>query len=805
MRLEGNNNKKIITHLAISSIKNSRMRNFFIILTVALSGSLLMVMSLYTVGFEKSQQRSVSNMQHVIYEKVTDAQIKSMAEDNRIEMLLLYKYGQGVEVNNKMMQPVWFGKEAIKGNRSAISTMSIISGNVPDKLEEIGVSKGFCKTIGIEPKIGITVSLNFLDGTTEKFVISGILDVPDKTNIYPILVSEEYALKGTQLKNIFPDAIVRIHNANSMTQNEFLEVIRDISHKSGVGRKQVNENNIFVNTLSGGDKEIQQMIAIICLGIGILFVSVLVIYSIFYLSVISRIHQFGQLRTIGMTKKQIRGLITREGLLLCTVAIPIGLLIGGVIGYLIQKNGWDWKNTGIIAMIVIVTEVITVLLSINKPAKIASAISPIEAAKYSGYDTADSKQAAGRLYRKLTPGSLARISGTRNRKKTVLTTISLGIGGVLFMIATTLISSTSLEEYSRQGGFRFGEFVINLSYNAVTAAEHGLTDIQRDNPLNDKLKEKIEAINGVNKVIAFEKAAISWEAHGEVEKGSITGYGKGELSEKLLDSSTIDYEKMVLENGILVCDNSMIEEIYGWKYKLGDKVNITYHDGTEEVEKEYTIAGFVNYKYKYINPEAGWYLIPRETLHDIMNHMNLTTEMVVSAEPSKQAEVEAKLQKIVDENPLLTMSTLREQKEIDEVGFTLLFEMILGLSLFIIGFSMINLVNTLITNIVTRKQEFSLLQAIGMTNGQLMKMLQAEGLLLSLGNLAITLIVGVPLSYGGIELLRYFSAEYMHFNFPLWFFLGYVVLIVIVPIIVSGIALNNFKRLSLVERLRIND
>jgi putative ABC transport system permease protein len=805
MRLSENNNKKVITHLAKNSIKNSKMRNFFIIITIVLSVSLLMVMSLYTIGIEKSQQRSVSNMQHVIYEKVTDEQIKAIAGDNRVDMLLLYKYGQGMEVDNKMIQPVWFSKEAIKGDGTAISTMSIMEGKEPVKMNEIGVSKEFCETMGIEPKIGVTVSLNFLDGTTEEFVISGILNIADKAKIYPILFSEEYSLKGSQLKNIFPDAMVRIHNANNLSQNEFLEVIRNIANISGVERKRVNENDIFVNTLSGGDREIQQIVTTICLGTGILFVSILVIYSVFYLSVIGRIRQFGQLRTIGMTRKQIKGLITKEGLLLCGVAIPIGILIGGIIGYLILKSGWDWRNTGIITIIVIITEVITVLLSIYKPAKIASGISPIEAAKFSGYHIVESRQTTSKLNRKLTPVNLANISGTRNRKKTVLTMISLGIGGVLFMIATTLICSTSLEEYSRQGEFRFGEFTINLSYNAIATAEHGLTDIQMDNPLNEKLKTTIEAIDGVNKVFAFEKAAISWEAHGEAEKDKITSFTKGEISEKLLESGTIDYDTMVEKNQILVCNNTMLEEIYGWKYQLGDKVNITYYNGTEEVEKEYTIVGFVNYKYYYSNTEAGWYLIPKETLHNIMNHINLTTEMIVSTEPSKQAAVESKLQELMDENPLLTMYTLREQKEIDEDSFTLLFQMIFGLSLFIIGFSMINLVNTLITNVVTRKQEFSLLQAIGMTNGQLMNMIQAEGLLLSLGNLIITLIIGVPVSYAVIELLRYFSAEYMHFTFPLWFFIGYVILIVIVPIIVSGIAMKSFKKLSLVERLRIND
>lgn len=131
--------------------------------------------------------------------------------------------------------------------------------------------------------------------------------------------------------------------------------------------------------------------------------------------------------------------------------------------------------------------------------------------------------------------------------------------------------------------------------------------------------------------------------------------------------------------------------------------------------------------------------------------------------------------------------------------------MILGLSIFIIGFSMINLVNTLITSVVTRKQEFAMLQSIGMTNKQLMKMTLSEGLLLSLGNLIITIAIGTPFSYAIIELLRYFSADYMHFTFPKFFFLGYVVLIIIVPVIVSTVTLHSFDKQTLVERLGIVD
>lgn len=805
MGLRSNNNNEVVNHLAVSSIKNSRMRNVFIVFTIALSVCLLMVMSLYTIGFEESQKRQVANMQHVSYEQVTEEQIEALAKDDRVEMLKLDKLGQGIEVDNKMIRPIWYGNNAIKGDGSEVSFMTISEGKTPEAVNEIAVSKGYCVSMGIVAEPGTEVSISFLDGSTEKFIISGILEMTEKTKVYPILFSESYAKEGTQLKDIRYDALVRIHNAEEMSQNEFLIEIRDIATKSGVERKQVNENNYFQDTLSGGDRQTQQIVVIIVLSIGILFVSILVIYSVFYLSIIGRIRQFGQLRTIGMTKKQIKRMITREGLLLSTMGIPIGLLVGGAIGYVLQKNGWDWKNTFIITGIVIIADIITVLISIHKPARIASTISPIEAAKYTGYYDKKGKLTTKQLQRELTPLSLAKMSVARNRKKTIVTTISLGVGGVLFMLATTFINSTNLEEYSRQGGFRFGEFIIDLSYNAAEIAEHGLTDLQIDNPLNDELMKRLKAIEGVTSITSIGEAVMRWEAHGEMEEESLTGFSKGEIPEKFLESGTLDYDKMIKNDEILICGNSLFEEFYGWKYEIGDTIKITIYNGTEEVEKEFTVIGFIDIKYFRSNPEASCYLIPEDTLNGIMRNMNLTTELIISTEEAKQEQVEAELQQIVRENPILTMDTLREQKEVDEASFTLLFGMILGLSIFIIGFSMINLVNTLITSVVTRKQEFAMLQSIGMTYKQLMKMIQAEGLLLSLGNLIITLVVGTPVSYAVVELLRYFDADYMHFTFPIWFLMGYVVLIIVLPVVVSTVTLRSFEKQTLVERLGVVD
>ena len=48
------------------------------------------------------------------------------------------------------------------------------------------------------------------------------------------------------------------------------------------------------------------------------------------------------------------------------------------------------------------------------------------------------------------------------------------------------------------------------------------------------------------------------------------------------------------------------------------------------------------------------------------------------------------------------------------------------LAAFIVLFGIINLVDTVITNLYSRKKEFGILQAVGMSNGQLKKMINKE-------------------------------------------------------------------------------
>jgi len=83
-----------------------------------------------------------------------------------------------------------------------------------------------------------------------------------------------------------------------------------------------------------------------------------------------------------------------------------------------------------------------------------------------------------------------------------------------------------------------------------------------------------------------------------------------------------------------------------------------------------------------------------------------------------------------------------------------------------------------------------------------MKMIQGEGLILALGNMVITLTLGTGLGYLLVHLMRELGVTYMHYRFPIWYFLAYLLVTLLVPVLVSGVSVRSFQNNSLVERLR---
>lgn len=824
-RSAANNNGRCIRELAVRSVKSSRMRNVFIVLTIVLSVSLLMVMALFYAGMHTATKRQVEGMQHVIYNGLSEEQLTAMAgADTDSTYVLGIKQGQGVEIDGTMVSPVAYEDAPLKDEDVHLKTVELTEGEMPESADEAVLADAYCRLAGVEAKPGEQVSVAWLDGTTETYTISGIYHAEEHQPYYNVILSETYAREGSQLKDIPWQAVVCLADAEKMTQDEFENVADTFGEKFGVARRNVNLNGTFQRSLPGGEQQMQEMLTIAGVGIGILLVSVLVIYSVFYLSVVGRIRQFGQLRTIGMTRKQIRKMVRTEGMLLSVRGIPIGLVIGGAVSYFIRPDGWSWINVLAISAVVTAADLVTVLLSIRRPAKIAASISPVEAVKYTGYEPGGLKknkagsrgegakgrrnaQSRRKKVRRITPSGLAFMSTSRNKKKTALTMASLGIGGVLYMLAAFWVSSTDQESYARTGEYSYGEFLITYSYNVVQTTEHGQTQLQAEHPMDENLIGAVREIDGVEQISTAETLSAAWESNGDNGTVSVRPFFR-EREESLREMNhegEISYEDLEQNGGIICTDGDGVwRDVYGWDIQVGDVVTLTWYDGYEMQERTFEVKGVIDghdYTGK-LRDNSTSFILPDTVISDMVGGIDLTNTVVIKVDREKERQVENELNLMMEDYPYLSLGTLREEMLQVESMFNLLFSVLVGLSVFIIGFALINLINTLITNILTRDHEFAMLQSVGMTRKQLSGMLRMEALILAGGNLLITLVIGTSAGYVMIKILRYFGAAYMHFVFPGWFFAGYAVFIVLVPVLITEYMVRRFSRQTLVERLR---
>ena len=102
---------------------------------------------------------------------------------------------------------------------------------------------------------------------------------------------------------------------------------------------------------------------------------------------------------------------------------------------------------------------------------------------------------------------------------------------------------------------------------------------------------------------------------------------------------------------------------------------------------------------------------------------------------------------------------------------------------------------------ISRKQEFGILQSIGLTEKQLLKMLQYEGLIYSASATIITVILGAGMGYLAVCAMKTTNA-YFFFNFPWAVVIGYLVAILIVQVILSAFTTRTLKKQSLVDRIK---
>lgn len=158
------------------------------------------------------------------------------------------------------------------------------------------------------------------------------------------------------------------------------------------------------------------------------------------------------------------------------------------------------------------------------------------------------------------------------------------------------------------------------------------------------------------------------------------------------------------------------------------------------------------------------------------------------------------------DDPLLNIISRSDYAEQLEAQFKNIMMFIYGLLAFLFFFSLVNLINTLMTNLIARQQEFGILQSVGLSDKQLSKMLTMECFCYVAVTLLITLIVGglagflLVIILGKTEIFGQ-----LVYQFPIWELLVFAVLLMFVQALYSIYAIRSIRKQSLVERIKITE
>ena len=373
----------------------------------------------------------------------------------------------------------------LKGGRlPANSNEIILTGNAVDYLEGAGLPCGIGDTVTMTvvpeyvPKYNeVSVDLP-ADGTafTKEYTIVGITERFYKLDDFTLQIS--YLLTYAD-ENIEPALWHRIYvktdpaKAAYIFQDKPYGPVRSTNTNmlNLYGASKYSNVNHFIYAICG------VLMAIIMVG------SISLIYNAFAISVSERTKQFGLLSSIGATKSQLRRSVYFEGMSLCLIAIPLGILCGylgikitlsltsGLISGLLAGSVESGANLHAIASFPAfvcagVVAAVTVFLSVLIPAKRSTKVAPISAIRQTqDYQVPKKGLKTGKLAVKIwgLPRMMAQKYYTVSKHKYRATVISLAISVVLFITSCGFTQVLQNTADSNANTYNFDMYVYNLS------------------------------------------------------------------------------------------------------------------------------------------------------------------------------------------------------------------------------------------------------------------------------------------------------------------------------------------------------
>lgn len=819
---------KMTTRVAYCNMRHYKSKNILIGIAIILTTLLLFVIpsigkDMVEVNFAVINK--IYPTWHALYRNVDESTVMKLAAHHDVKTYGLRSDAGYMNLEDATVSMMYMDRTGME-----LYKVKLKEGQLPQKENDIVVSKGILEALGQNGKIGDTITVPYqilkddgLDYTKEKdFRICGFLadnESSKEQKQYTSLVSEAFLKAEIPVEQVKYRFLLQVNGQKGNTTADYTETIQNIARQFGISEDDMNINKEYLAANYVDPATIPVIVGIMLI---VVLAGIIAIYSVYYVSMNQRVREFGKLKAIGATKRQLRQIVLREGMGVALFAIPIGLLIGTVAvkvvllqfvehakdsnvliteAYKVVAKGEVQLYYWWIYLLAIAVTLCTVYLSLMKPMRMAAKVSEIEAMRYQGGSKRQKSSRKG--YQFLNIGRLTKRNLAENKKKSTITIVSMAVTGIFVMMVATVLSCANPMESAKSS--IVGQYEISpiVESGNKEHPEYEWAEVQKNNPLNEGLKQQIEELDGVERVDVFTALKVSG---GPFEEKIGTEFINGvpeEYAEELkkgITEGNVTYEELKSGDKVIL-DRALLH----WypDIKVGDKLKLNIHDGDNTFQKEIEVAAIGEYGTGLTNYNC---LIMAKEGAEKLTINNSSSYFQVIADKDYDEALEASLQAIVDGSGRLQMRTWKNEYDTWENAIQMTRGACYAFIIILAAISIMNLINTMINSVHVRKKELGMMQAIGMSDRQLMKMLQLEGIFYTVGTLIISIGVG---SLAGYPLFLYAKRTGMFdistYHYPVTAAIIIILTLFVIQMLLAIFIAKSVRKDSLIERIRFSE
>ena len=819
---------KMTTRVAYCNMRHYKSKNILIGIAIILTTLLLFVIpsigkDMVEVNFAVINK--IYPTWHALYRNVDESTVMKLAAHHDVKTYGLRSDAGYMNLEDATVSMMYMDRTGME-----LYKVKLKEGQLPQKENDIVVSKGILEALGQNGKIGDTITVPYqilkddgLDYTKEKeFRICGFLadnESSKEQKQYTSLVSEAFLKAEIPVVQVKYRFLLQVNGQKGNTTADYTETIQNIARQFGISEDDMNINKEYLAANYVDPATIPVIVGIMLI---VVLAGIITIYSVYYVSMNQRVREFGKLKAIGATKRQLRQIVLREGMGVALFAIPIGLLIGTVAvkvvllqfvehakdsnvliteAYKVVAKGEVQLYYWWIYLLAIAVTLCTVYLSLMKPMRMAAKVSEIEAMRYQGGSKRQKSSRKG--YQFLNIGRLTKRNLAENKKKSTITIVSMAVTGIFVMMVATVLSCANPMESAKSS--IVGQYEISpiVESGNKEHPEYEWAEVQKNNPLNEGLKQQIEELDGVERVDVFTALKVSG---GPFEEKIGTEFINGvpeEYAEELkkgITEGNVTYEELKSGDKVIL-DRALLH----WypDIKVGDKLKLNIHDGDNTFQKEIEVAAIGEYGTGLTNYNC---LIMAKEGAEKLTINNSSSYFQVIADKDYDEALEASLQAIVDGSGRLQMRTWKNEYDTWENAIQMTRGACYAFIIILAAISIMNLINTMINSVHVRKKELGMMQAIGMSDRQLMKMLQLEGIFYTVGTLIISIGVG---SLAGYPLFLYAKRTGMFdistYHYPVTAAIIIILTLFVIQMLLAIFIAKSVRKDSLIERIRFSE